>query len=432
MGKYISILLAGFATSFFLFPFKFTFLPAGNSKMIMAAVGLVFAIFQMAKSRSWDVSTDFLKMCVCASAFSAICLHAIISNNTLDYAYSPYIVSMLVWFSAGYAACHMIRWTHKEINFRLVANYLIGVCVAQCMLALVIDFFLPFKLLVDTYIDQGADFLTDIDRLYGIGASVDVAGTRFASVLVIVVAVLCTNRQIQTNRIAIVTYIVSFSIIAIVGNMIARTTSAGVIVAFIYLVYGSPILRLKIQRSDLLLWKWIIGILCVILIIIIILYNCNETFRDLLRFGFEGFFNWMEHGTWETKSTDHLQTMWKLPENTKTWLWGDGYFNHPSMTDTDFIGSKPRIRFYMNTDIGYLRFIFYCGLPGLLIFCFFLFYSAALCCKKYPNERALFVFLFILQLLIFAKVATDIYMIFGYFLAANMLQKAYSVNSLKQ
>lgn len=431
MTKNISILLTGIATSFFFFPFQFKFFPIGNTKIIMALVGIVFVALQMMKHRSLDISTDFLKICIWAIAFSSICLHSVVYNNTLDYAYAPYIISMLTWFSAAYAVCYMIEWTHKDINFRLLSNYLIGICVIQCLLALLIDFSLPFKSFVDSYINQDADFLTDIKRIYGIGASVDVAGTRFASVLVLLMAIICTDRQIQSNRVAIVIYIISFAIIATVGNMVARTTSVGVIVALVYLVYGSRIIRLQIRKSDLLLWKWIVGVLGVIILLTIVLYNYNEKIHDLLRFGFEGFFNWVEHGKWETKSTDHLRTMWIFPETTKTWLWGDGYFNHPTMTDADFVGSKPHNGFYMNTDIGYLRFIYYCGLPGLLVFCFFLFYMAVLCYRKYRTERMVFVFLFLLQLMIFGKVATDLFLVYAYFFAANIQQKWRSFKSLQ-
>lgn len=391
----------------------------------MAVIGLIIIAFRMIKWGDLSVSKDFLRICALATAFTVVCLHSVICNNTSDYAYASYLISMLIWMSAAYAACQFIQWVHGTISFRLLANYLIGICVVQCLLALLINFSLPVKILIDTYINQGADFLNEIGRIYGIGVGTDVAGTRFAAVLVILMVLICIDEQIQEDRKKIVLYIVAFVIIAVVGNMIARTTSIGLIIALAYLVY-TTIFRINIRKNHLLLWKWVLIVGAIMVALVVYLYNYNENIHDLLRFGFEGFFNWVEHGKWETRSTDHLRTMWIWPESDKTWLWGDGYFLAPFMTDPDYQGNK--IEFYMNTDIGFLRFIFYCGLPGLLIFCGLLFYMAVLCHKKYNTERILFYILFFLQLVIFTKVATDLFLVYAYFYSANIQKKSSFVN----
>lgn len=93
-------------------------------------------------------------------------------------------------------------------------------------------------------------------------------------------------------------------------------------------------------------------------------FNCcfiftNPVFYQQIRFGFEGFFAWIETGRWETNSNDILLNhMLVFPDNMKTWLIGDGYGANPTENDPYYIG-KAYHGFYMGTDIGYLRFIFF-------------------------------------------------------------------------
>lgn len=420
MIKTLLIFLTGVATSLFLFPFDFVFLPDVNTKMMMAVVGAGITAVQMIRSYTLKIQDDFIKVCLWAAFFSLIGVFSVIYNNTPDYAYASYLVSMLVWLSAAYAVCRLIKWTHGETTFRLLTNYLIGVCIFQCVIALLINFSLPVKTFVDSYVSQGQSFYEEIGRLYGIGASLDVAGIRFAVVLVLLMHLICVDQQVRENKKWLITYTMAFAVIAIVGNMIARTTSAGMLVAMGYAVYATKIINLKVRASSFLLWKWMLGIFGTMILLTVFLYHYNEDVYDMLRFGFEGFFNWVEHGKWETNSTDQLKSMWKWPESDKTWLLGDGYFNSPEKFDPEH---KGKYGFYMYTDIGYLRFIFYCGLPGLIVFCFFLFYMARLCSRKYGNEKMIFYILFILQLVIFSKVATDIFMIYAFYYAADIEEK---------
>ena len=56
--------------------------------------------------------------------------------------------------------------------------------------------------------------------------------------------------------------------------------------------------------------------------------------------------------------------MYVFPDNLKTWLIGDGYFSNPYNIDPYFTGRFVG-GYYMSTDVGYLRFIFYSGLVGI-------------------------------------------------------------------
>src|SRR5690606_32007157 len=71
----------------------------------------------------------------------------------------------------------------------------------------------------------------------------------------------------------------------------------------------------------------------------------------------------------------------------------------------------------VGTDIGYCRFVFYCGLVGLSVFIFFFLYLSVALWSKFKTYRHLFLLLFVLALINWLKVSTDIFLVYAIFLA---------------
>ena len=63
-------------------------------------------------------------------------------------------------------------------------------------------------------------------------------------------------------------------------------------------------------------------------------------------------------------SNEILKSMVVFPDSLHTWIIGDGYFNN-SKYDVYYLGDATEAGYYMGTDIGYLRFLFYFGTIGL-------------------------------------------------------------------
>ena len=409
----IALLLTGIITSFFFFPFDFTFLPGINTKMMLAVLGIMIFVWHGVRNKKGIiVSSEFFTASIIAGIFSLIGFYAVTYNNTNDFAYATYIVSMWVWLIAAYAVCSIISRLHGYISVKLIANYLIGICVAQCILALLIDNIFVVKYFVDSIVITNADKMDTLNRLYGIGASLDVAGTRFAAVLVMIAVLMSHDNEIRTNRKTIAMYVLWFILIAVIGSMIARTANIGIILAFVYMVYKSGFFQTRIKTTNLRLWGVLAGVSLALIIVCIYLYNHVPAAQKLLHFAFEGLINWLEIGEWRTDSTDVLKEMWVFPESIKTWIIGDGYFMDPT---------KPG--FYMGTDVGYLRFIFYCGLTGLSVFILFFIYLSVACYQRFPQERNLFLLLLVLELLIWIKVSTDIFVVYTLFMCIPMVQQ---------
>jgi len=411
--KNVLIVLTVMLTSMFFFPFEFTFMLGTNTKMMLAVLGLMlFAWRGVTNKQGVIVSKEFFSASIIASIFSLIVFYSVTYNNTNENAYISYVVSMWVWFFAAYAACDIMSQLHGYISVKLIVNYLIGVCVAQCIIALLIDN-IPFvQLLVDRIVVINVEKMEQINRLYGIGASLDVAGTRFSAVLVMIAVLLSHDNDVRTNRKLISIYVFMFVVIAVIGSMIARTTNVGLIIALIYVVYASGIFKIRIKRSNLKVWGVLISMTLLLIAVCVYLYNNVPAAQKLLRFAFEGLINWIETGEWRTDSTDVLRKMWVYPETVKTWIIGDGYFLHPT-----------KYGYYMETDVGYLRFIFYCGMIGLSAFSIFFLYISAACYKRFPQEKNLFLLLCILGFVIWMKVSTDIFLVYAIFMCIPMVQQ---------
>ena len=414
MLRYIQIALAVLLTSFYFFPFEFTFLPGVNTKMAMAGVGLVLLGLQLGKARNQLFSKDMVTISAYALMVSLTSFIAVTLNETRDYTYVSYIISMWVWLSAAYVAVSVMRKIHGYVSVELVCNYLIAVCVFQCVSALLIDFVPSFRNIVHDYISGTRELYHESERLHGIGALLDPAGSRFAVVLTMI-AFLAIRIADNVKRTQILWYLLAFLLIAIVGNIIARTTTVGIIIALAYLLYSTGLHRLTINKRTGYFILWLGGVLLVAIPLLTLLYHTNEQIHDNLRFAFEGFFSLAEKGRWEVSSNEVLKSMIVFPDNPHTWLIGDGYFEDPTERDPYYTG-RNFFGYYMQTDIGYLRFIFYGGIPCLLAMAVFIWKSGRIGMRKFRDYSMLFWLLLAVNFTVWLKVSTDIFLAIALFL----------------
>lgn len=418
MLKLLAVLFTGIIVSFYYFPFEFSFLPGINTKMGLAVVGLALAAFQLTKKRTQGAPKDVFAITVLAIIVSLIGLFSVIFNNTPDYAYATYVVSMCVWLSGAYTTCMLIKKVHHHLTLETVTFYLTAVCMFQCIMALIIDSNIAVKNFVDTYVTQDQELLTELERIYGIGAYLDIAGVRFSACLILLACAINKNKD-QMSNVQMLVALIAYIVITVVGNMIARTTIVGVglSIACVMITFRPN----SVSNSFFRLLRVALVVLLVALPLSVYLYNNSLQFHELSRFAFEGFFNLFEKGEWQIDSNDKLKTMIVFPDNAKTWIIGDGYFINPYYSDPTYVGYQPG-GYYMGTDIGYLRFIFYFGLIGLIAFSIFFVTSAKVCVAKLPEYKLLILFILLLGFVIWLKVATDVFLVFALLLCVANLR----------
>lgn len=423
MYKYLVHTISVILTSFYFFPFETIFLPGVNTKMILAGIGLLILGKRLAQRRNAGINKDFFVLSLLALSISLISLLTMTINNTPDASFLTYFVSMWVWMGGAYTVVRWLDTAYSYVNVRLICNQLIAICVIQCLIAWTKDVYPPLQAWVDSFVG-GEAFMgnTKEGRLSGIGAALDVAGLRFSAVVVMIGYILSKAEELSHKQ--IVTYLISFLIIAVIGNMMSRTTTVGVGLALVYWIYSTNLLSLKQNIKNQKLWFWLGGILCVIIPVFIYLYFANDTFYKNIRFGFEGFFSLWETGKWQTSSNDILLNyMIVFPDNWVTWLIGDGYAANPADKTLSFFDpyyTGPVYHgYYMGTDIGYLRYIFYFGLIGTFVFSLFMWRSAWACIHRFKDYKMMFLMILLVNYIGWFKVSTDIFLVFAIFLVLS-------------
>ena len=421
MIKWLKILITGFLVSCFYFPVIYKFFPIANTKNLMAAFGLVCLLVVLIKKREFSVPRELLILLFLSGVVSLVSLFAININQTPDNTYVTYIRSAIIWLSGAFGVCCAIWLTHKRVSVPLVVNYLVWVCVFQCVIALLNEFVPVFRVFIDATVEQGQGLLQDLGRMYGLGAALDVGGSRFAAVLVAIVFLLEQKRE-DRDGLSLIPLVFAFIIITVVGNMIARTTLVGVGVGLVYLLFAElRIISLRRIDKDYhsSLGAWVLVILFAAPICVYF-YNTSIQFQEMMRFAFEGFFNYFEEGEWSTDSTAKLETMYVWPDNLKTWLIGDGYFEN-QRNDPNYIGVATRNGFYMGTDVGYCRFIFYFGIPGLLAISAVMIYAGVIAAQGLPKYSLIFFMGVLCNFIVWLKVSTDLFPFLSIFVALTFL-----------
>ena len=421
MIKWLKILLTGFLVSCFFFPVTYRFFPIANTKNLMGALGIVCMFIILIRKGELSVPRELLFLLLLSGFVSIIALFAININQTPDKTYVTYIRSAIIWLSGAFAACCVIWLTHKRISVPLVVNYLAWVCVFQCIVALLNEFIPAFRSFIDATTDQGQSLLQDMGRMYGLGAALDVAGSRFAATLVAIAFLMVQNRQDRDGT-SQFTLVIAFIIITVVGNMIARTTLVGVGVGLFYLALAE-IRNIGIRRYEQdrpsSIGSWAL-VLAIVIPVCSYFYSASPQFQDMMRFGFEGFFNYFEEGHWSTGSTSTLETMYVWPDNFKTWLIGDGYFEN-QRNDPNYIGTATRAGFYMGTDVGYCRYIFYFGIPGLIAISAVMIYAGVIAAQGLPKYAHIFMMGVLCNFIVWLKVSTDLFPFLSLFAALAFL-----------
>lgn len=413
MFRYLLVVMTIIVTSFYFFPFEFVFLPNINTKMILAGFGLLIYGIELAEHKA-KINKDIFTLSLVAMSLSVLSLITMVYNVTKDNSFLTYFISAWVWLGGAYTAVHLMKWVHGYLSVSLICNYLISVCVVQCILAYMMTIYTPLKDFVDSFLGGEEAFMGKAgDRMYGIGCALDVAGMRFAAILIMIAFI--SVHSLHHNKFRTLLYVVAFIIIGIVGNMIGRSATVGMGIVVIYwaIMFLNENTR---KNTNIVQLLKILGILLLAIIpLIIFMYYVDPVFKEKIRFGFEGFFALAETGKWQTGSNDILLNhMIVFPESLKTWLIGDGYCANPA---SDMYYTGPSYHgFYMGTDIGYLRFLFYFGIFGIVFLICFICKAAFICVRRFPLYKEMFLMLLMVNLILWFKASTDIFLVFAPFL----------------
>ena len=424
MIKAIKIGFCIIVASFSAFPFFFSFLPTVNTKMMMAALGLLLFFFNLAKGRTGSIDRGFGAISLWALGVSFASYLSMTINNTPDDSYLGYLMSMWVWLGAAYFTVQCIKQIDGTVSIEKIIWIFIGVAIFQCIAGILMYKFGWLESLFSRYV-VGKKYMgvgVGTSRLHGIGCALDVGGARLGAILIMIAyLILHYMKNTSVSMRILISLMISFVFITVCGNMMGRTLTVGASLALAYIVYSLLFDKKLNDDYKRKFISWGSGILISGVALCVLLYNTDSSARELIRFGFEGFFNYFEKGNFETHSTDLLSEGLIFPESFHTWIIGDGHMASGSL-DPYYIGPKD-YGFYMNTDAGYSRFLFYFGIIGLSIFIGFFLKVTQLCSSRFPKARIMFYLMLAMNLIVWIKVSTDMFVMFAPFLCLTLREE---------
>lgn len=401
MWKVLQVLIIAVFVNCSYYSFTPAFLPSGpNTKMVLALLGMAWFLFDSwRKGLGIPLSRGMFGGVIFAIAYSLVNLISVELNDTVDYSYANYVTTFFVWVFSVYPALAMIRLVHGSLTIPRITYYLAGLGVFQCVMALLIDNFPAVDEFCNRIVYWDLEFFDEIDRLRCFSAALDPAGVRFALTLILIAAVICVDKEIQQSSRKIYLLFLAYILISGIGNMVSRTTTTGMSMGVVLLLVYSNTVSLKVRAGMVRTMSIFATLLVIGFAVGAFLYNTSPYFREQLTFAFEGFFNLVNNGTFETGSTNLLQETITWPTDDRTWLIGKGIYSG----------------YAANSDAGYSRFIFYSGLIGFSVFALSFVFYAFYFARKYPPYRWLFLAYLAMTFIVWIKVSTDILMIYAFF-----------------
>jgi len=337
-----------------------------------------------------------------------VSVFSLVINGTSDTYFIKQIIINLLSMCSVYLLSESIKQVYGYVSFLLISKYAITAAVLQVILSSLMFFnsgfftfatsLLKYSELAQSKVEQLSD-----QRLIGFGTMFFTSGIIHGFVLILIVVILQTYKF---TRKQFLLYMIGFTIIFVGGMMLARTTLVGLCFSLLLVGYKNRLLNLKISRT---FRKVVSSMFCIFLFLMIIFMSFPPELKDqmdvLTGFAFEMFENYFTDGNIETRSTNKMMEMYIFPNNLKTWLIGDGLWD-----------STTGLGYYMNTDIGYCRMLFYFGVIGL--FSFFLYQYVAVrsvWMKNKEIDRMFFLVFFVYSLVLNLKGITDLFVLIALF-----------------
>lgn len=278
-----------------------------------------------------------------------------ITENT--FIIFPFQVIYLLLLS--YCIYYITKRFCKVISFYVITRYFLMTLVVQSVIAIVMFVNQPICLFLFDL--QGIDLTSRVIKMYfgvrliGLGCFYFGAGAIYGLGLIAIMPFMLKAK----NKQQLIKLILLYVYIFIVGIFFARTAMIGCVFSIVYLIFC--ILIPKMCNKVFLVFRQFIIYLTIFGIALVFIYTSSpklqEDYGDIIDFGFEAFINLVENGELSTASSDGLTeyhlSIW--PQNQKTYYIGDMRWTKGDS-------------YYGDSDVGYVRLLFYFGVPGVILF----------------------------------------------------------------
>jgi hypothetical protein len=333
-----------------------------------------------------------------------ITVMSLVVNGTRDREFVNYASSIVLIAFAGYFVVNSINAYYREKATQKLIAFIITATLVQVIIALV-SFLQPTlsTILTNIQVATGDDQLLDEVaefRLVGFGAKFFGAGIVNGFTLILIATVIKVEKISKGRTLY---YSICYLIILFFGMMMARSTMIGGALGLGVLFFPTHVKKLPSKRAISQRVFFLSGLILipVLAIAIVFLYfpSLADQLESAFNFGFELFVNYSNGNELESKSTSQLQDMYVWPTSIKTYLIGDGYYADPL---------DPSL-YYMGTDVGIIRLIYYFGVTGLVVYLLFQFAAMRYALKVTPKFTIFFLVLFLYLVILNFKGFTDLF-----------------------
>lgn len=336
----------------YLFPISIQLLPI-STDLILHIISILYLIFW----RKAVINVGHYKLCILSIFVIILSLLHTVINQSFDFSLLVKFVASLLFIPSSILVIDIIKKTTCSFSEITVLEWIVYTTIGQAIISLLL-FIQPA--LMDIWLSVMK--LTDAGESIASSSAgfrlIAFAKYQFANMAVMYgLALLCAitiafsgESKLYNNHKPI--FYISVILICVAGVLSARTFFIILLLAIIY----ASFLLWKKKGSKSILYIIYLSVIVILLITMAISLLEDSEYARTYKWAFEWLINFQDNGKLHTDSTSTLSDMYIYPEQTKTWLIGDGLFSNQNGT------------FYKDTDAGYIRSLFYWGIIGSFIY----------------------------------------------------------------
>jgi hypothetical protein len=354
------------ALFFYLYSINLSAIPLGvGTRVYMSLAGCTLMLLQSTIGSGVSFLTkDFGKIIAALMMVPAISIIAILANQTADLEFVKYPISMLLIFAAAYFVRFVFVFAFPSSYQKNLVYIFIGCVALQCVLAVVMFASPGIKELLLSVVsasDVEAEQISSTGEFRLLGFGSNFFGSGITNGMALMLICFCV-RHYAGSRLAAFFFGLAYLLIALVGILMSRTTVVGVVLSIAYLhgmLYFRATYQLSVNYRPFMTALALSILFALSLFFVLVDFSIVE---PMLNWAFEPLINYFSGDGLKSQSTDQLADMYtgsnlaKLP-----WFIGDAMFRDPFVQDL----------YYMHVDVGYMRLIYYFGLPGLTAYLVF-------------------------------------------------------------
>lgn len=371
----------------FMYIFAFRIYSVIDSAVIVGFILTVFIIVNK-EYRNYIIKTiknrNVFRLVICMIVLTIWSIIVLIINQSLDYTYIKTLIHLYITIAIGYELIGYFKYKNRKTE---LVNYIIISFIIQSILQWVFFIFPDFSKLFNIFRTESMIFN---NIKYSGYRGIAIASSGFFALssaygLAAILYITKYNTLFQNKVLKILMFLLMYS-----GTFFAGRTGFVALPFVLFIVVFKLIKRRKeiiskLNKKNILIIISFMLAVCLTMSIIYAITSKNEKFSKMYSYAFELVNNIFSGKGVTTSSTDKLIKMYDRNFSIKTLIVGDGKYT---------VENEGIKAYYMNTDVGYYRKVFYFGIIGTIL-SFIL--QMVLLNKNDIEKIAIFIFLMLLE-----------------------------------